>query len=151
MGIPYWNVPYDMHNLATFSNLVTIQTEFKWSYVLCQLEQFIIFLLKRWKHLLYVVHKCCMDTEKSLSCTFFYLSYYENWHFPPDDQWISIILLLSKFFVSSTMRWAWNTPSFHICLDYRMENTENGQNFKYRITLIHVGKFITLIEIILLI
>ena len=23
-AIPYWNVPYDMHNFATFSSLVTI-------------------------------------------------------------------------------------------------------------------------------
>ena len=32
-AIPYWNVPYDMQNFATFCSLVTIHKK-EWSYVL---------------------------------------------------------------------------------------------------------------------
>ena len=49
-------------------------------------------------------------------CTLFLSFCYET-AFPPRHP--SDILLYT---CSSTVRWLWNNPSFHICLDYRMEN-----------------------------
>ena len=58
-----------------------------------------------------------MQRNPPKSCTFFV-----SISFHQDDQWIYC-------FNSSTMRWVWNKPSFHICLDYRMENNVRMAKF----------------------
>ena len=102
-AIPWENVPYDLHNFATFSSLVTTQEWF--SPILCN----------RWRKK--YCHKLCRTGRREtlqfmhLFCVYFIT----KWHFPQDYQ-------LIYCFNSSILWWVWNKPSFHICLDYRMEN-----------------------------
>ena len=45
-----------------------------------------------------------------------------KWCFPQDSQWILLLY-------SSTIKWLWNKPSLHICLDCRIENNMKISNF----------------------
>ena len=47
-----------------------------------------------------------------------------KWCFPQDSQWILLL-----YTCSSSIKWLWNKPSFHICLDCRIENNMKMSNF----------------------
>ena len=70
-------------------------------------------------------HICRMRIRETLQVMHLFCVYFiTKWNFHQDDQWI-------YYFNTIAMRWIWNKPSFHIHLDYRMENNVK-KNWKWQ-------------------
>ena len=95
-------------------------TKYYWKvmYSNSQLEWFIIF---------YEIHDkiaICRTGRREILHPMHHFSVYfiTKLCFPQDSQWILLLY-------SSTIKWLWNKPSPHICLDCRIENNRKISNF----------------------
>ena len=76
-----------------------------------------------WNRYIFKFSYVVRDAVKSSRPCPFSVYFIKNRYSPsrqPDD------ILLYNY---GTMRWLWNKPSFHICLDYRMENSMKTSKF----------------------
>ena len=77
------------------------------------------------KEVMFCCHTKHYETQRNRQChAHFFCQFYYEMAFP-SKQPMDVLL----YSTCSIMRWLWNKPSFHICLDNRMENNLKMSTF----------------------